>query len=327
MLKTRVYRRPMPILQNTIDFLKKAEEEHGAKVYDIDPFMEVYRMRDNVYSLFSESVSGFVDQWVHIVVGTERALVIDTAWGIGDLKGLIRELIGDMPYDVVNTHFHLDHAYGNYQFDEVYCHYYTVPDLVRQMTPGIWDRLLDENGKGQNMDFTRDDLIPYHEYRIVGVPNHYVFDLGGGHEVELIWVPGHASGGVVLLAKKERILFTGDAINTMVMLGGPKRGDRLPLYAKYNCVEAMRDVLKELAERESEWDVAFPGHDALELPGRIVRDMYEACDAVVKDPLCHDEVATYQYITKQHGDGQTKTVGVCAVGYFVDRGIYYPDWE
>ncbi|MBR6321228.1 MAG: MBL fold metallo-hydrolase [Lachnospiraceae bacterium] len=323
-METKVFDRRMPVLQNTLDFLEEMRRTRGSKVYDIDPFAEVFKMTDNVYSIFVESAGGAVDNWIHIVEGPDRALVIDTGWGIGNLRGLVEELLKGKPYDVVASHFHLDHTFGNYQFDEVYCHYYTAHYLVQQMRPDVWDRLLDENGHGKCMDFTRDDLIPFREYKIIAVPNHFIFDLGGGHEVEMIWMPGHASGGVVLLAKKERILFSGDAINTMVMLVGPRPGEtNLPPYAEYNCVQYYRDELKKLAERENEWDYLYPGHDALLLGGRMVRDMYEAAAAVVEDPFCYDEVTTYQYITRENGmDGHTKTVGIAAVGYLTDRGIY-----
>ena len=42
---------------------------------------------------------------IFLFVGTERALLLDTGIGIGDLKGLV-EGITDKPYDVVLTHGH-----------------------------------------------------------------------------------------------------------------------------------------------------------------------------------------------------------------------------
>ncbi len=69
----------------------------------------------------------------------------------------MNESIGDLPLYVVITHAHFDHAYGNFQFD-------------------------------------KSDLVAFKEYEIVGVPDGYVFDLGGEHEVELIYLPGHSCG-------------------------------------------------------------------------------------------------------------------------------------
>ena len=47
---------------------------------------------------------------IFLFVGTERALLLDTGIGIGDLKGLVEE-ITDKPYDVVLTHGHRDHVH------------------------------------------------------------------------------------------------------------------------------------------------------------------------------------------------------------------------
>lgn len=56
---------------------------------------------------------------IFLFVGTERALLLDTGIGIGDLKGLVEE-ITDKPYDVVLTHGHRDHTGGAGWFDTVY---------------------------------------------------------------------------------------------------------------------------------------------------------------------------------------------------------------
>ena len=43
---------------------------------------------------------------IYLLVGSERALVIDTGSGAFDLKGLVESLT-DKPYDVVLTHGHI----------------------------------------------------------------------------------------------------------------------------------------------------------------------------------------------------------------------------
>ena len=58
---------------------------------------------------------------VYVVRGSKRGLLIDTGTGVGDLKGLVEELL-DTPYDVVLTHGHGDHAGGTHQFRTFYVH-------------------------------------------------------------------------------------------------------------------------------------------------------------------------------------------------------------
>ena len=57
----------------------------------------------------------------YLVLGKERACVIDTMNGYNDLYKTVRG-ITDMPLTVVNTHGHPDHIYGNVFFDEAYMH-------------------------------------------------------------------------------------------------------------------------------------------------------------------------------------------------------------
>ena len=52
---------------------------------------------------------------MYLVCGTEKACLIDTAFGLGDLKE-ITEQLGHLPVTVVNTHGHSDHVLGNQRF-------------------------------------------------------------------------------------------------------------------------------------------------------------------------------------------------------------------
>lgn len=48
----------------------------------------------------------------YLLIGEERALLIDCGLGIGDIKGAV-EKITDKPILVVATHGHVDHAGGD----------------------------------------------------------------------------------------------------------------------------------------------------------------------------------------------------------------------
>ncbi len=57
----------------------------------------------------------------YLVVGHDRACVIDTMNGYNDLYQAVRGLT-DKPLTVVNTHGHPDHIFGNMFFQEAYLH-------------------------------------------------------------------------------------------------------------------------------------------------------------------------------------------------------------
>jgi glyoxylase-like metal-dependent hydrolase (beta-lactamase superfamily II) len=50
-----------------------------------------------------------------------KALLIDSLIGAGNLRAFCRELT-DLPITLVNTHGHVDHTGGNFDFDECYIH-------------------------------------------------------------------------------------------------------------------------------------------------------------------------------------------------------------
>ncbi len=263
------------------------EHDKTKKVYDINPYAEVYQFRDNFYGIYTESLDGMGDPWIYLIVGPEKALLVDTSFGVGDLKGLVEEIIGDMPLYVANTHISYDHSYGNFQFDTVYCHEYEVHGLLGSMNPHIWDYLFDENGKGIWADFDRADIVPFKEYEVIGVPDGHIFDLGGGYEVELVFLPGHSCGHAGYLDKQNRIFICGDdACFGSVGIGGAKYDNPMKKYAS---VEALYNELVKITARIDEFDGLFPGHGPVDTGTIMLVNVMEACKAVLDDPTCYDE--------------------------------------
>ena len=64
----------------------------------------------------------------YLLVGSERALLIDCGMGYYDLLDTIASLT-DKPYDVVITHGHPDHAGMMHLFDQVYMNEKDLPML------------------------------------------------------------------------------------------------------------------------------------------------------------------------------------------------------
>lgn len=68
------------------------------------------KLMDDVYGITSSGVACF------LVIGKEKACVVDTAYGFADLKAYVREYT-DLPLIVFNTHGHIDHTGGNFWFN------------------------------------------------------------------------------------------------------------------------------------------------------------------------------------------------------------------
>lgn len=241
----RVYQRE-PIDETCWAYMKLLRETSGMRrVYDVDPYAEVYRFRENVYGILVESLDGMGDAWIYLVVGPERAMLIDTGFGLGDLKGLAQQLAGGKELIVVNTHGHFDHAYGNCQFD-------------------------------------RGELVPFKKYEVVPCRDGHVFDLGDGYEIELVFLGGHSAGHAGYLDRRGRNFFAGDDIISMrVGVNGPKPGQP---FGEFATVSTLRDNLERLAGRLNEFDHVFTGHFVTDLESSAVENMLKACSEAVKYP-------------------------------------------
>lgn len=262
----------------------KSIREHNStkRIYEVDPYVEVYQYRENIFSLYTENADGMQDMWMHLIIGPERAMLIDTGYGIGNTKGLVDFLTGGKPTIVVNTHSHCDHAYGNCRFERVYCHEFDVPELNKQ-DEHMWDYLYDEKGEGIWLSFDKADLPKFKEYEIIPVKDGHIFDLGNGCEVELILLGGHTPGHSAFLDKQNRILFSGDDVSAQrVMVGGLTPKANAP-YGEYSTLLFFYKRLKLLTERISEFDYIFPGHLMLELESHIILSMCDTCEKIVRD--------------------------------------------
>lgn len=265
------------------------EKDKTQKIYDINPYVEVYQFRENLYGLFNQNCDGAGDVWMYVLIGPEKAMVIDTAFGIGDMKGLVDEITGGMPLVVVNTHSGPDHCMGNVRFDRVYCHEYAVYNITHKCAPGAWDYLFDENGNNIWLQFDRADVPEYREYELIPVKNHHIFNLGEDYDVELVWMPGHDSGHAMFLDKKGRSVFAGDVVCSDV-IGCGSGGRPEDPYRKYCTVEAYRNELEVFCKRLDEFDYIFPGHFMVNLESGLFLDILDTLNAIVADPECYDVI-------------------------------------
>ena len=133
----------------------------------------------------------------YLVVGKERACVIDTMNGYNDLYQAVRE-ITDKPLMVVNTHGHPDHIFGNMFFQEAYLH---------PADRGLAQMFVEDPEYRAMLEERKTTFPPFKDI----LPGDTI-DLGR-RTLEVFGLPGHTPGGILLLLREDRVLFTGDSIN------------------------------------------------------------------------------------------------------------------
>lgn len=154
-----------------------------------------------------------------LILGGERALLIDTGYGIRDLRPAIRQ-ITDLPLVVINSHVHTDHTGGNSAFDTIYAPEGELPKLfdgslerergqlfqsLRQSRPNLRQFMVDK----------QDWQTPPGGTRYLPLPER--FDLGG-REVELEIIGGHTPESTIAIDPASRTAFVADGIGTQVWL-------------------------------------------------------------------------------------------------------------
>ncbi len=197
----------------------------------------------------------------YLEVGEEKACVIDTMNGYNDLYRAVRK-ITDKPLVTVNTHGHPDHIFGNVYLGEAYLHP-ADRELARMFTESPeYLKILEEQGA----------VFP--PFRDI-LPGD-VIDLGG-RTLEVFGLPGHTAGGILLLLREDRILFTGDSVNHHLWM---QLDGCLPL----------RAFVKELDKvmfLEDRADVILHGHardaDDISLLRCMRNGIAEICDGKTAD--------------------------------------------
>ena len=180
-------------------------------------YFKVTKLENNIYRIHEPK-----DIYTTVILGSEKALVIDNGHGFGNVRKVI-ESITDLPLMVVNTHGHLDHAGGNYLFDEVYINFEDIPTYYKyeeekDLMLISYDKLFKEKGIQMfSDDFDRESFMKTTTKKFLPLENHQIIDLGG-RKLEVIKVPGHTVGHVTFLDYETGILFSGDAVSTTLWL-------------------------------------------------------------------------------------------------------------
>ncbi len=173
---------------------------NGSQIYSVQ------EIKKDIYKISEYTIAN-----CYLVVGSEKALLVDCCTGIGDVKTVVRS-ITDKPIILVGTHAHIDHLGAAMQFGKVHVHHKET----------FWSML-------QSFKFVRRQFLKMHplgkkyavDYKHLPKQKPYLtvkpfsdgkeFDLGS-KTVKAYLTPGHTNGSVCFKVENDNIVFVGDAL-------------------------------------------------------------------------------------------------------------------
>jgi glyoxylase-like metal-dependent hydrolase (beta-lactamase superfamily II) len=207
----------------------------------------------------------------HLVIGEERALLIDTGMGVGDIRAVVAELT-NLPVTVVNSHAHWDHIGGNHRFDEIVIHHAEAHELPL----GVGNERLRRAFAAEHL---RAPLPEGCDIETFSIPPSVAslllsggerFDLGG-RVLDVIHAPGHSPGGIVLLDRERGQLFSTDVAYAGALYAfGPDAN-----LADY------RSTLASMAGLTSDLKAIYPSHNAASIAPALLARMRDGLEAAI----------------------------------------------
>ncbi|MFB6148485.1 MAG: MBL fold metallo-hydrolase [Halobacteriales archaeon] len=200
-----------------------------------------------------------LSEWGHyeevhsfLLIGDERAIVLDTGLGIGDFSRIVRALT-DKPIEVVTSHVHWDHIGAHHEFKEIAVHEREVDWL----TDGMPDLTHEEVRVNLTQDLSQPlpaDFDPAGYEVFTGEPTRVLTDEEtidlGDRRLTVLHTPGHTPGHICLHEPDRGYLFTADLVYR-----GP-----LYLFLPTSDPAAFASSVRRLTALENV-DVVLPSHN------------------------------------------------------------------
>lgn len=175
------------------------------------------RIAENVYSYIDVKNASKANSFganAGIIIGNDGIIVVDTLISAKEAKRFIkdiREISGKPIRYVVNTHYHLDHAFGNSEFAKL-----GATIIAQDNDKAAMLKSAEETLKNITMyGMTQEDMAgTTPAYPAITYGDRMTIDIGG-QIVELIHARySHTAGDTLVYLRDKKLLFAGDILFT-----------------------------------------------------------------------------------------------------------------
>ncbi len=268
--------------------LPRPEYKTLSLVDSADPWFEVYRIRPGIFAIYEPHQ--FEEVISYLIVGGQRALLFDTGIGVGNIRKVVSQLTS-LPVTVLNSHTHYDHVGGNADFSEILG---VDSDYSRKNAAGAanayaaGDALAPDRLCGPLPQGVQRETYKIRPWTITRtVHDGEQLDLGG-RTLEVLLTPGHTPDSLMLLDRKNRLLFTGD-----MFYRGP-----IYLYVPETDIAAYQKSIARVAALTPQLELLLPAHNTPvadpKYLGRVLDAFRDVHDHRVK-PVLPDGYAEYRF--------------------------------
>lgn len=196
----------------------------------------------------------------YLLIGTEKALIIDTGLGICDISKEVSKLT-EKHVSAAATHIHWDHIGGHRYYPDFFAHEAEL-DWLSGKFPLSAELIKKLIAKDCNLPYGF-DIDSYEIFQ--GEPSELlcdgdVIDLGD-RKITVLHTPGHSPGHLCFFEEEKGYLFSGDLIY------------KSTLFADYPSTnpKAYLESLEKIALLPVKR--IFPGHHSLDINTSIVKEM------------------------------------------------------
>lgn len=210
----------------------------------------------------------------YLILGAERALLIDAGMGVADIRAVVEDLTS-LPVTLLVSHAHFDHVGDAARFagDAPILVHPLEADRLRAGTPSdrmrrffAPGRLLGPLPGGFDLDTAE----------IAGAePSGFVRDGDridlGGRVLDVIHAPGHEEGLLALLDRANRLLFSTDVVYAGMIYAHMARSD----------LSAYRDTMTRLAALAPDIDAVYGSHGERPISPDLLPRLGAAFDAIL----------------------------------------------